>query len=209
VNQGNAGSDDQLICRLETLSDESLVASAQSGLHLAYDELCRRHSIKTFRTVQRITRNREDAEDALQDSLLKGFTYLKRFDGRSTFSTWLTRIAINSALMILRKKRRSDHEISFEGDASHYLQIPDPSSDQEQYFFEGERGCALWKAVRGLPPLLRGVTEARYLQEASVSDVAALAGVSVAATKTRLLRAKKSLRHALSENGTSHRCVRK
>lgn len=208
MNQCNAGSDHQLICRLETLSDESLVSSAKSGLHLAYDELCRRHSTKTFRTVQRITRNREDAEDALQDSLLKGFTHLKRFDGRSTFSTWLTRIAINSALMILRKKR-SDLEISFDGDASHYLQIPDPSSDQERYFFEGERGCALWKAVRGLPPLLRGVTEARYLQEVAVSEVAVLAGVSLAAAKTRLLRAKKSLRRALSENGTPHKSMPK
>ena len=91
-----------------------LLATAKSGETAALDTLYRAHAEKLFRTVHRITRNREDAEDAVQDSLLRAFVHLKSFDGRSTFSTWLTRIGINSALMILRKKRNS-REISAHG----------------------------------------------------------------------------------------------
>ena len=86
-------------------SDEVLVSATQNGEKLAFVELWNRHSTKTLKTVLRITRNREDAEDALQESFLKAFVHLNSFDGRSKFSTWLTRIAINSALMILRRKR--------------------------------------------------------------------------------------------------------
>src|ERR1700674_5661096 len=82
--------------------DESLVAAAKGGQHSAYAELCRRYSNRTFKTVHRITQN---AEDAVQESLMKAFVHLGNFDGRSAFSSWLTRIAINSALMMLRKKR--------------------------------------------------------------------------------------------------------
>src|SRR5712664_682937 len=87
--------------------EASLLATAKSGETAALDTLYRAHAEKLFRTVHRITRNREDAEDAVQDSLLRAFLHLKSFAGRSTFSTWLTRIGINSALMILRKKRNS------------------------------------------------------------------------------------------------------
>ena len=89
---------------LETSNDETLVAAAKTGEHQAFSELWNRHSKKTFSTMYRITRNRQDAEDALQDAFLKAYVHLKNFDGRSSFSTWLTRIAINSALMILRRK---------------------------------------------------------------------------------------------------------
>src|ERR1700731_4916212 len=88
-----------------TINEDSLLATAKSGEAAAVDTLYRAHAEKLFRTVHRITRNREDAEDAVQDSFLRAFLHLQSFDGRSTFSTWLTRIAINSALMILRKKR--------------------------------------------------------------------------------------------------------
>ena len=81
---------------LATMPDESLVALAKCGEHHAYVVLCKRHSAMVLRTINRITRNKEDSEDALQDSLLRAFTHLNTFDGRSAFSTWLTRIAINS-----------------------------------------------------------------------------------------------------------------
>src|SRR6202453_749439 len=85
--------------------DMHLVAAAKNGDHQAYAELCRRHSQRTLRTVLRITRNIADAEDTLQESLLKAYTHIGKFDGRCAFSSWLTRIAINNALMLLRKKR--------------------------------------------------------------------------------------------------------
>ena len=80
--------------------DMHLVAAAKNGDHQAYAELCRRHSQRTLQTVLRITRNIADAEDTLQESLLKAYTHIGEFDGRSAFSTWLTRIAINNALML-------------------------------------------------------------------------------------------------------------
>ena len=90
---------------LESTEDEVLVAAAKVGDHSAFAELWNRHSKRAFSTMYRITKNRQDAEDGLQDAFLKAYVHLNNFDGRSTFATWLTRIAINSALMILRKKR--------------------------------------------------------------------------------------------------------
>jgi len=175
-------------------------------MHLAYAELCRRHSTNTFRTIHRITRSKEDAEDALQESLLKAFTHLYTFDGRSKFSTWLTRIAINSALMILRKKR-AHPESPFDRDMLSGLLISDPASNPERHFLERERDLKLRKAVGRLPPLLREATEIRYSEEVSVSEVAARTRASLVATKSRLLRARKSLIRALSEDGVLHGAV--
>ena len=193
---------------LAIASEESLIRSAKAGMHLAYAELCRRHSIKTLHVVQRITRNKEDAEDALQESLLKAFTHLNAFDEKSKFSTWLTRIAINSELMILRK-RRSHPESSSGDDMLSKLRDSNPASDPEQNIIERERDFTLGNAVRRLPPLLREPTEIRYLQEASVSEVAARTRISLAATKTRLLRARKSLLRALSQHEVLHGGVSK
>jgi DNA-directed RNA polymerase specialized sigma24 family protein len=114
---------------LAIASEESLVTSAKAGVHFAYAELCRRHSIRTLHVVQRITRNKEDA---LQESLLKAFTHLNTFDEKSKFSTWLTRIAINSALMILRK-RRSHPESSSEDDVLSKLQHSNPAFGAKHY----------------------------------------------------------------------------
>lgn len=189
----------QLRDALATASDESLVSLAKSGAQVAFAELCRRHSSMAMRAVQRITRNQEDAEDALQDSLMKAFTHLNTFDGRSSFSTWLTRIAINSALMILRK-RRSHPEDSFDADSWFHLQMVDSSPNPERFFAEREREYAVRRAVRHLPPLLRGVIEVRYSQDASMDQVAVLTGISIAAAKSRMLRAKKTLRVGLSES---------
>jgi len=199
MNQCDAEADSPMRSTLLSVaSDEALVISAKAGMHLAYDELCRRHSTNTFRTIHRITRSKEDAEDALQESLLKAFTHLYTFDGRSKFSTWLTRIAINSALMILRKKR-AHPESPFDGDMLSGLLISDPASNPERHFLERERDLKLRKAVGRLPPLLREATEIRYSEEVSVSEVAARTRASLFATKSRLLRARKSLIRALRE----------
>src|SRR5713101_4132461 len=87
------------------MNEDGLLAAAKNGETATLETLYRAHAEKLFRTVRRITRDREDAEDAVQDSFLRAFLHLKSFDGRSTFFTWLTRIGVNSALMILRKKR--------------------------------------------------------------------------------------------------------
>ena len=115
-----------------SINEASLLATAKSGEAAALDTLYRAYAEKLFRTVHRITRNREDAEDAVQDSLLRAFLHLKSFDGRSTFSTWLTRIGINSALIILRKKRNS-REISADGSGVDETawEVPDSAPNPE------------------------------------------------------------------------------
>jgi RNA polymerase sigma-70 factor (ECF subfamily) len=180
--------------------DKSLVAAAKTGVQSAYGELCRRHSKRLLRTVQRITRNVDDAEDAVQDSLMKAFSHLESFDGRSAFSTWLTRIAINSALMMMRKRRRKV-ECSLDSfDESGKTNIPDiiePSSGPEDIFLQHEREQKLHHAVSRLAPNLRGVMEICESTDASMKEIASGLGISVPATKSRLLRAKAALRVSL------------
>jgi RNA polymerase sigma-70 factor (ECF subfamily) len=89
------------------MCEDALVAAAKQGQAEAFATLCQPYARRLIRNAHRITRNHEDAEDALQDAFLSAFIHIKNFDGRSSFSTWLTRIAINSALMTLRKKRSS------------------------------------------------------------------------------------------------------
>src|ERR1700757_4578704 len=95
------------------MDDELLVSAASAGDSSAFVELYERHSRKVLPRIYRITKNREDAEDAFQDAVLRAFAHMKGFEGRSNFTSWLTRIAINSALMVLRK-RRGGAEISIE-----------------------------------------------------------------------------------------------
>src|ERR1700751_1871 len=99
---GHASSDDLCV-----VSDERLVAAAKIGHKGAFDDLYQRHSKKMLHITYRITRNRQDAEDAVQECFLNAFLHLKNFDGRSRFFTWLTRIAMNAALMKLRKNHAS------------------------------------------------------------------------------------------------------
>lgn len=178
--------------------EESLVTAAKRGHQAAFGELCERHSKRVFHTMLRITKNREDAEDALQDSFLSAFIHVGTFDGRSSFSTWLTRIAINSALMKLRKNRGS-REVSMDepagsGDASPRFEPVDSHPDPEVYYVQGERRRIVGGAIRALRTSLREVVEIRELQESSLRETAERLGISVAATKARLFHAKAALR---------------
>jgi RNA polymerase sigma-70 factor (ECF subfamily) len=181
-------------------NDEFLVKAARSGEDWAFSELWHRHSKKIFNTMYRVTRNRQDAEDALQDAFLKAFLHLKNFDGRSSFSTWLTRIAINSALMILRKKR-SHPEVSMDGSADgetwQTWEIADSRGNTEESYVRRERDRHLKRAIHRLRPALRNVVEIQQAHDGSVREIAEMAGISIAATKSRLLRARSALRRAL------------
>jgi RNA polymerase sigma factor (sigma-70 family) len=180
---------------VKDIGEASLLAAAKSGEAAALDTLYRAHAEKLFRTVHRITRNREDAEDAVQDSLLRAFLHLKSFDGRSTFSTWLIRIGINSALMILRKKRNS-REISAHGVGvdETLWEVPDSAPNPEIRCAERERERFLREAIAGLRPRLRRTLEFHTLQDHSLRETAAQIGVSAAATKARFFHAKAALR---------------
>jgi RNA polymerase sigma-70 factor (ECF subfamily) len=147
----------------------------------------------------RIMGNRDDAEDVIQDAWMNAYVHLKTFDGRAKFSTWLTRITINSALMTLRKKRahpESRMEIT-DGETWQNWEITDQTKDVEQLYAGHERVERLRRAICLLRPTLRNVVEIHQLNDRSVKEIAELAGLSVAATKSRLLRARTILRRAL------------
>jgi RNA polymerase sigma-70 factor, ECF subfamily len=187
------------------MSDELLVSAAKSGDANAFVELSRRHSTKLLHRTYRITRNWQDAEDVVQESFLKAFVHVKDFEGRSSFASWLTPITINSALMILRKKRCRP-EVSIEGnDDDHEAREKwtprDLRPNPETRCVQREREQLLEQSILSLPALFREVVQLRQTQEYSVREVAEALGVSVPAVKSRLSRAKTALRMSLSENG--------
>src|SRR6266446_2492038 len=140
------------------MCEDALVAAAKQGQAEAFATLCQPYARRLIRNAHRITRNHEDAEDALQDAFLSAFIHIKNFDGRSSFSTWLTRIAINSALMTLRKKRSSrETSIGFgESDAKGLRwDVPDPSPNPEKACAQREKERLLREAIRDLRQIIR------------------------------------------------------
>ena len=182
-----------------TATDEALVGAAKLGDRPAFSELWELHSSTAFKVAYRITRNRDDAEDVVQDAWMKAYVHLNTFDGRAKFSTWLTRITINSALMILRR-RNTLAETPMEGidgDDWQQWEIPDRTKDVEQLYAQHERIEQLRDAIGRLRPALRSVVEIYQSDQRSIKEVAELACLSVAATKSRLLRARRILRKSL------------
>lgn len=191
----------QLSDSLDPMSDDLLVAAAQAGHEWAFVELCTRNSQRVFSMIYRVTKNREDAEDALQSSILRALLHLEQFDGRSSFATWFTRIGINSALMILRQKRfrlESSIDSAPEGESWHPLQIADYAPNPEEYYAAYERSTRLKRAVCQLPPALRSVVELAKMEGHSIKQIAHKMGISVPATKSRLGRAKAALRKSMT-----------
>jgi RNA polymerase sigma-70 factor (ECF subfamily) len=134
----------------------------------------------------------------MQDTWMKAYLHLNTFDGRAQFVTWLTRIAINSSLMILRRKR-SHPETSMEitdADTWQHWDIADRAKNVEELYARHERGERLRRAICTLKPSLRSVLEIHQSNDSSLRELAEFAGISVAATKSRLSRAKKTLRKA-------------
>ena len=178
--------------------DLSLIQRTLAGDATAQEHLFKVHAARLYRMAFNVLRNKEDAEDALQDCWLRACTNLQSFEGRSSFSTWLTRIVINSALMILRKKR-TVREVSMdameEADRVSLIhQIPDGSPNPEQSFVESERKKILNLAVCGLRPGIQAVIQFGHLQGLSAKETARGLGISVAAAKGRLFHARAALR---------------
>jgi RNA polymerase sigma-70 factor, ECF subfamily len=187
---------------LSHLSDDSLVGHAKLGNEQAFIELWSRHGERTRAVVARIIRNREDAEDILQETYLKSFLHLVTFNGESQFATWLTRIAINSAFMLLRK-RRNHPEVCIESPESDLpvpvIEFPDRSESVESCYFHAERLHQLRCAIRQLPPELRNAVELQNNDELPLKEIAHRTGVSVVAVKSRLVRARDKLREITSQ----------
>jgi RNA polymerase sigma-70 factor, ECF subfamily len=195
-----------LNCFGTATTEAVLVEAAKLGNHSAFEELWVRHSNTAFKFVYRIIGNRDDAEDAVQDAWMKAFVHLKTFDGRSKFSTWLTRIAINSALMVLRRKRsRPETSMDWSGDGETWQQweVPDNRLNIEDLYLQKEAELKLKEAIERLQPRLRSVMEIQRLHYRSNKEVADAAGISVPAVKSRLLRARALLRNSLRSSKLS------
>jgi RNA polymerase sigma factor (sigma-70 family) len=184
------------------LNDANLLEAAKNGHTMAFDTISERYRKQLLRAARRITRSCEDAEDAVQDALLSAFLHIKDFNGRSSFGTWLTRIAINSALMILRKRRATpeiaaDCNDEFVAEGLHF-KITDHQPNPEERCAKSEEEVALKKAVQSLRPALRLAVQIQQLQERSLRETAETMGISESATKGRLFHARRALRKALT-----------
>jgi len=187
--------------RLVTQEEAALVAGAKIGDAAAFELLVQRHERKIFSLAQRMTRNREDAEDVVQQSFQKAFVHLKNFEGESLFSTWLTRIAINEALMLLRRRRGSREvpiaESNTEDETALPLDIPDAGPNPEDSCLQREQERILSAAVNELTPGMRKAIELRELGELSTGETAQIMGLSVGAVKARVFHGRRKLRETL------------
>lgn len=188
-----------------TIRSEYLVSAAQAGSSAAFAELRDIYWQRIFRQLLTITKNREDAEDALQDAFLRAYLALHSFEGRSSFYSWLTRIAINSALMVLRK-RRNRLEISFDHpseaeEESSVLQVKDAAPSPEQICAHRQRCARLLRSIGKLQPRLRQVIELQMRQSCSIKEIALELDITEAAVKSRLLRARARLTASSSSRG--------
>ena len=181
--------------------EHELVAAAKSGDVTAFEELVSRYERKIFRLTMNITRNREDAEDAMQDAFLKSYSHLKTFQGDSRFYTWLVRIAANEALMRLRKRRPNQFSLDEPMEGEEDLmprELQDWGPGPEQRFAQTEMREILSGVIEELEPDYRIVFVLRDIEELSTEETAASLGISIAAVKSRLLRARLKLREKLN-----------
>jgi len=189
---------------VEPPSEESvLVDAARTGDIGAFESLVRRYDRNVFRIAQHITQNREDAEDVVQDAFLKAYQNLGQFQGQSKFYTWLVRIAVNEALMRLRRRRPErmvsiDEDVKTEED-SMPREIADWSPNPEQQYTQAELKDLLGKTIQGLPPSFRTVFVLRDVEGLSTEETASALELSVPAVKSRLLRARLQLRERLNK----------
>lgn len=181
----------------------SLVAAAKTGDVTAFEELVNRYERRVFRLTMNITQNREDAEDATQDAFLKSYQHLDNFQGDSRFYTWLVRIAVNEALMRLRRRRPNisslDEPVAVESDGDLVpREIEDWGPTPEQRYANTELNSILSGAIGGLEPIYRAVFVLRDVEQISTEETAEMLGISVPAVKSRLLRARLKLRSNLT-----------
>jgi RNA polymerase sigma-70 factor, ECF subfamily len=190
------------------LSEAWLLPDAKSGEAEAFEGVCEALRPRLLKIALRITRNREDAEDAVQDSLMRAYLHIEDFQGNCTLSTWLTRIVMNSALMINRRNRTARHvsteALSRPGEPRLDFQIPDRTPNPEQSYLQSERTRILHGAIRKLRPRMRAVLEMAQLRDLPAKEIAKLLGISAVAAKSRLVHARATLRKSFALRAIAH-----
>ena len=181
--------------------DWNLIQQAVRGASRAQEELFATHAARLYRTAYAVLRNKEDAEDAVQNSLCNAFINLRSFKGRSSFSTWLTRIVINSALMI--RRRRTAHvqtsldEMIDDQPERLWQQIVYAGPDPEELCATGQLDELLTEQVRQLPPAIRDAFQLYFLKGLSAAETCHVLGIGNAALKARIFRARHMLAQTL------------
>jgi len=177
-------------------SDWDLVVAAKNGEDWAFEVLVKRYKARIFSLAFHITRNREDAQDVVQQSFQNAFVYLPKFQGKSAFSTWLTRIAINEALMCLRKNRVSGavslEEGNSERDSVLSREISDASANPEEAYIQLEKERILSFVIDSLPPILQRAVRL-YLDDLTVEEMGQCLGVRTPTVKARLFRGRQKV----------------
>jgi RNA polymerase sigma-70 factor (ECF subfamily) len=187
----------------DSRTDDQLVQLARLGDDTAFTELMNRHRSICFALASSILRDRSDAEDEVQNAIWKAYSHLDQFNHEAKFSTWLTRIVVNQCLMRLRKDRRAkflyldDAQI---GEEVGRLDLPDTADTPEVDLGRREISQILHQEVNRMPPLLKKVFLMREIEERPMPDVAESLGISVAAAKSRLLRARAELKERLRKH---------
>jgi RNA polymerase sigma-70 factor (ECF subfamily) len=183
-------------CGIEKDSDSALVSATRRGDVNAFEKLALRHKQRVLAVAHRITKNREDAEDVLQESFHKAYLHLHQFQERSLFSTWLTRIAIYQSFMLLRRRRKA-LEGTANGSGDDVKSVSetfiDQSPDPEESCWRRERSEFLNKAINRLSPTIRRTVLLRDIEEHSVKETADILGASIAAVKSRVSRGRREL----------------
>jgi RNA polymerase sigma-70 factor, ECF subfamily len=182
-------------------NESALVAAAKAGEISAFETLVSRYERKIYRLAQHITQNNEDAEDVSQEAFLKAFQHLGEFQGNSRFYTWLVRIAVNQALMKLRKRRNKDVSLDENIETEENFiprEIEDWGPSPEERYTQEEMARILSEVIGELDPSFRLVFQLRDIDELSTEETAEALGISVPAVKSRLLRARLKLRDKLN-----------
>ncbi len=181
-------------------SDGALVAATKRGDTQAFEELVLRHKQRVLAVAQRITNNWEDSEDVAQESFHKAFLHLDGFQEKSRFSTWLTRIAMNEAFMLLRRRRGVVEvlpENPDDGMNSSSEAFVDQSPNPEESCSQRERKQLLTEAINRLGPAIRTTILLRDIEERSIKETAQILGTSITAVKARIFQGRRKLRDSV------------
>jgi RNA polymerase sigma-70 factor (ECF subfamily) len=180
--------------------DAALVNQARAGDSSAFDQLIRRHRARLLRIADAVTQSRADAEDALQDALLQVHRNLHRFEGRSKFTSWVTRIVVNAAIVrrrhVQRHRFETIHSLNPDG-IDIFERIIDPNPNPESLYQFAQKRIQLNRAFRALPETYRAVLLLRIVRGLSIQQTAEALGVRVPLVKSRLFRARLQLRQRL------------
>ena len=196
---------------LSATREDPLVTAVQAGVPEAFAQLHAIYSSRLYRTIIAITKNPEDTQDALQETFLRAHLSIYAFEGRSSIYSWLNRIAINSALVILRK-RRTHHEVLFDPQPDNqcepiFFEAKDPAPNPEEAYDLYERQIKTLDTIRCLNPKLQAPIRMQMKHGWSVREIGEALNISDAAAKSRLYRARQRLSktHADQRHFAAHR----